>query len=228
MKNSTLQNFTKIERKVHRLLAKNPIPRNQFEKLTREEKKVFSDVINEKIRTLQYEERDQFLEKLESQLNFYPQQEFKFTIWESNHFLISETIENYITTYGRYPTKTHLQAMTGLSRPTINEHLKKLSTSDHYKKYTEQFKMMTDRVLGAMTKSAIEGNVSAQRLFLQFISGEFGKRVNTQNNYIQINGMIITEEKLKTLPMEQLKAIENILSHSTDVFQNNAVEEEKQ
>lgn len=211
MKNSTLQNFTKIERKVHRLLAKNPIPRNQFEKLTREEKKVFSDVINEKIRTLQYEERDQFLEKLESQLNFYPQQEFKFTIWESNHFLISETIENYITTYGRYPTKTHLQAMTGLSRPTINEHLKKLSTSDHYKKYTEQFKMMTDRVIGAVTKSAIEGNVSAQRLFLELMGGNLNKKIGTQNNFIQINGITVTEERLRTLPADQLKTIEDIL-----------------
>ena len=211
MKNSTLQNFTKIERKVHRLLAKNPIPRHQFEKLTREEKKVFSDVINEKIRTLQYEERDQFLEKLESQLNFYPQQEFKFTIWESNHFLISETIENYITTYGRYPTKTHLQAMTGLSRPTINEHLKTLSASPHYKKYTEQFAMMTDRVIGAVTKSAIEGNVSAQRLFLELMGGNLNKKIGTQNNFIQINGITVTEERLRTLPADQLKTIEDIL-----------------
>lgn len=212
MEKKTLQNFTKIERKVHRLLAKNPIPKTQFEKLTREEKKVFSDIINEKLRTLEYEERDQFLEKLERQLEFYPQQDFKFTIWESNHLLISNTIENYITAYGKFPTKTHLQSLTGLSRPTINDHLKTLSTSSHYRKFTEQYAMMKDRVIGAVTKSALEGNVSAQRLFLELMGGNLNKSIGTQNNFIQINGITVTEERIKTLPAEELKTIENILT----------------
>ncbi|MHA6697689.1 hypothetical protein [Chryseobacterium sp. A321] len=214
MKNSTLQNFTKMERKAKRLLSKNPVPKEQFDKLTAEERKVFSMVVNEKLCSLKHHEKDEYLKKLEEQLEFYSKDEFKFTVWEINHLTISRCIENYVSAYGRFPTRTHIATMTDLSRPTINKHLETLQSSKHYKQYTAQFTMMTDRVIGAMTKSAIEGNVSAQRLFLEFVSGQTSKRIGTQNNYIQINGFTLTEEKLRTLPADQLKAIENILMDS--------------
>ena len=36
-------------------------------------------------------------------------------------------------------------------------------------------------------------------------------KINTQNNYIQINGMILNQETIKQLNPEQLKSIEAIL-----------------
>ncbi|WP_374331116.1 hypothetical protein [Soonwooa sp.] len=102
--------------------------------------------------------------------------------------------------------------MTDLSRPTINKHLETLQSSKHYKQYTAQFEMMTDSVIVAMTKSALEGNVSAQRLFLEYMTGNIGKNARTQNNYIQLNGVIFRDEKLKILSPEQLKEIESILT----------------
>lgn len=207
----TLQNFTKMERKVKRLLSKNPIPKEQFDKLTAEERKVFSMLVNERVSSLKNNERDEFLKKLEDQLEFYCNNEFKFSVWEINHLTISRCIEDYVSAYGTFPTRTHIATMTDLSRPTINKHLETLQNSKHYQQYTAQFQMMTDRVIGAMTKSAIEGNVSAQRLFLEYVSGNIGKNPKTQNNYIQINGLIYTEEKLKQLPEEQLRQIETIL-----------------
>ena len=50
----------------------------------------------------------------------------------------------------------------------------------------------------------------AAKLYLEFV-GESKKQNSTQNNYIQINGNVYNEEKLKSLKPEQLQIIETIL-----------------
>jgi len=71
-----------------------------------------------------------------------------------------------------------------------------------------------------LLNSALQGDVKASRLYLEAI-GHFKQNqpnktyIKNQNNYLQINNTILTEETLSRLPQEKLLQIENLVK-STD------------
>ncbi len=76
---------------------------------------------------------------------------------------------------------------------------------------------MTARVLASAFKFALEGDMKAARLYLDMVgNGETQMRNNTfietQNNFIQINKTIISQDIIKRLNPEQLEQIENIIT----------------
>ena len=80
----------------------------------------------------------------------------------------------------------------------------------------EQFKFMAPNILAGVFKCAFNGDMSAARLYFEAV-GVAGKRqgntvTNEQNNYIQINNTILSQENLKQLSAEQLSRIENIIT----------------
>lgn len=61
-------------------------------------------------------------------------------------------------------------------------------------------------------RQSIKGDIRAARLFLEFAGSTKGQsRIKNQNNFIQINGMELTEEKISKLRPEQLQTIEAVL-----------------
>ena len=62
----------------------------------------------------------------------------------------------------------------------------------------------------------------AARLFLDIATGTKGKaRINNQNNFIQINGIELTEEKISKLRPEQLQTIEAVLQSLEQKYNSN-------
>lgn len=75
---------------------------------------------------------------------------------------------------------------------------------------------MAPKLMAKVYKFAVRGDIRAARLYLETV-GNTNKRqgntvVNSQNNYIQINNTILSQENLKRLSAEQLNQIESVVT----------------
>jgi predicted transcriptional regulator len=117
--------------------------------------------------------------------------------------------------YGTMPTKNAIAEKTGLSRQTVAKHLKEYQRHPEFTAEMEQFKFMAPSVLAGVFKNAINGDTKAARLYLE-MAGTMNKQttntvINEQNNYIQINNTILSQENLNQLTADQLNQIESIV-----------------
>ncbi|MCR8560665.1 hypothetical protein KXD93_23620 [Mucilaginibacter sp. BJC16-A38] len=206
------QALTISEKKITSLLRLEKITLSDLDKFDTSERQYLGATLTKMLESFKGEERDDFLTKIEDVIPVTNKQ----VIWEYNHLKITEAISKLIEKYGCMPTQNHIVEETGLSRQTINKHLKEYQTHDGYARQMEQFKIMTPKLMAKVYKSAVNGDVRAARLYLETF-GATNKRqgktvVNSQNNYIQINNTILSQENLKRLSAEQLKQIESVVT----------------
>ena len=206
-KKRTLQKFTDSEF-LDKLLNQSKIGNDDLNKLTSKQLILFNDFFAKNYNEAKDEAKDQLLNKV---IDSLPEKK-RNQIWEVNHCNIMNAIMDYVETCGAMPTKSRIAEYTGLSRPTIDKHLKEFQNNPLFKGIDEQFKFMIPKVMGEVLRQSIRGDIRAAKLFLEFAGGAGSKtKVNTQNNYIQINGMTVTEEKFTKMNPDQLKTIETIL-----------------
>jgi predicted transcriptional regulator len=208
-----LQKLTETDKKINELLAKPLLLQSDIDKaLTKEEKQILGKILTDQLNELKGAERDKFLIKIDDMLPTETRNE----LWENNHYSITVAISKLIEDYGKMPTKNHIARETGLSRQTIHKHLNAFQEHPLYAEQIKQFKFMADRVLAKVIKLAVqgEGNIKAARLYFEIIGGlnnQSNTSIKTQNNFIQINGTVLSQETIKQLNPEQLNTIENIL-----------------
>ena len=177
------------------------------------EKSELLQVINEKFNSLTGTDRDSFYLKIASICH----EETKNQLWESNHNKITATISILIEEYGRMPSKVEIAKKTGLSRQTIHKHLKEYKTHPLFLGQMEQFSFMSSKLLAKVFQYAINGDMVAAKLYFNIIgyANNVQQKNNTmiqnQNNYIQINGTVLSQETIQQLNAEQLNSIERIL-----------------
>ena len=210
-----LQKFTDSKTFIEKLLAKPKITLSDVSELKGERKKEVTAMLNEKLNTLKGRELDKFIEQVEVLIP----PSGRNSLWERNNTMILATIANSIQDNNRMPTTGELETLTGLSRQTISKHLKEYSTHPLFLEQAEQFKFMHAKILANLFKYAVTGNVKAARLFLEVTGGLSENRANntlikTQNNFIQINGTVLSQEAIKQLKPEQLNSIEAILKNA--------------
>ena len=210
-----LQKFTDSKTFIEKLLAKPKITLSDVSELKGERKKEVTAMLNEKLNTLKGRELDKFIEQVEVLIP----PSGRNSLWERNNTMILATIANSIQDNNRMPTTGELETLTGLSRQTISKHLKEYSTHPLFLEQAEQFKFMHAKILANLFKYAVTGNVKAARLFLEVTGGLSENRANntlikTQNNFIQINGTVLSQEAIKHLKPEQLNSIEAILKNA--------------
>lgn len=76
---------------------------------------------------------------------------------------------------------------------------------------------MSSQLLAKIFEYAINGDVAAAKLYFSVIGyANSGQQQNNtmiqnQNNYIQINGTVLSQETIQQLNAEQLNSIESIL-----------------
>lgn len=208
----SLQKFTDTEAKIKSLLALDSITHEALEILNKEEKKLFGQMLTEEFNSLADENRDKFYKKIEPIMA----EESKNSVWESNHSQITYAISTLMQEYGRMPSKAEIAKKTELSRQTIHKHLKDYASHPLYLEQLEQFKFMTDKVLAKVFKFAVNGDISAAKLFLSMMTPIGPKHhsntlIQTQNNFIQINGTVLSQEALQQLSPEQLNNLEAML-----------------
>jgi hypothetical protein len=169
----------------------------------------------DKINSLHGLDLDDFLAKVDILLT----DDTRNMLWERNHNNITAAIGNLMGDKNRMPSKSEIADLTKLSRQTISKHLKEYASHPLYTEQIEQFRFMTSKVLAKVYDFAVNGDMGAAKLYfnvLGYLNGQNGKNtlIQNQNNFIQINGITLSQEAVKSLDPEQLKTIENILKNA--------------
>ncbi len=207
-----LQEFTDTE-KINEVLLLKQITVEALKPLNEAEKNHLFGIIARKLHALEGVERDEFYTKIEPILHETTRNES----WERNHNSITWAISTLMQEYGRMPSKTEIATKTELSRQTIHKHLKEYANHPQYLGQIEQFRFMTSRVLAKVFKFAVNGDIGAAKLYFNVMgfmnNGQTPNStlIQNQNNYIQINGRVLSQETIKHLNAEQLNTIETIL-----------------
>ncbi|MCS3733809.1 hypothetical protein [Mucilaginibacter dorajii] len=141
----------------------------------------------------------------------------KNDIWERNHMQISNAIANHMRKHGVMPSKNDIAQETGISRQTVAKHIKEYKEHPEFAAQMEQFKFMGHKILANVFKHASDGDMRAAKLYFDMV-GAANKQpaatvITAQNNYIQINNTILSQENLKSLTAAQLQQIENIITN---------------
>jgi hypothetical protein len=209
---NALSNLTPSQEKISRVLGLQKITLADIEDLNDTERNYLGEISTEMLERLKDEERDNFINKIAQIIPPSTNDQ----IWEHNHFAIGRAITKLIGQYGSMPTKFMIARETGLSRQTVAKHLTEYKTHPQYLAEIEQFKFMTPEILAGVCKLARNGDVKAARLYFEIVGAIHKQQSNTvineQNNYIQINNTILSQENLKQLSKEQLNQIEHIIS----------------
>jgi len=210
----SLQKFTKSETKINNILSLEQITPKDLEQLNEKESTLLMEIISEKFNNLKGIERDKFHKKIEPITG----ETAKNQVWENNHNTITWAISTLIQEYGRMPSKSEIAIKTELSRQTVHKHLKEYMSHPQYLEQIEQFKFMTSKVLAKVFQFAVNGDTGAAKLYFNVIgfmnngqSPNNNTLIQNQNNYIQINGTVLSQEAIKNLNPEQLNMIETIL-----------------
>jgi hypothetical protein len=211
---TALTKFKASDSKVKYLFSLKKITPKDIEGLDQYEREYLGVATTETLQQLKGEERDNFIKKIEMIIP----EESRTQIWEYNHYVISSAISKLMHERSLMPNKTEIAKATGLSRQTIAKHLKEYKVHPEYAEELEQFKFMAPKVLANVFKFAVNGDIKAARLYFEMVGAinkqQFGMVVNAQNNYIQINNTILSQENLKQLSEEQLNQIESIITRS--------------
>lgn len=208
-----LQKLTEMDEKIAVLMSKKKITNSDIDTLlSGDERTQFFNFLTEKLNTAKGDDREVFLNKIDEILS----KDVKNQLWENNHYLITAAISKHIDDYGKMPNKNQIASDSGLSRQTVYKHLNGYAEHPLYAEQLTQFKFMADRVLAKVIKLAGQGDVKAARLYFDvmgYLVRETSSNtlIQTQNNYIQINGTVLRQESIKRLNPEQLNAIEAIL-----------------
>ena len=212
-KKQGLQKLTESEKRIKAVLDLDQIYYESFEGLSTDEKDKICKILNEKLNAAKGIERDKIVKKVMT----FIAEDTKNEFWENNHNQITSAISTLMQEYNRMPSKAELAVKTGLSRQTIHKHLKEYASHPLYLQQIEQFRFMTSKVLAKVFRYAVNGDTGAAKLFFNVMGNlNNGQAINNtliqnQNNYIQINGTVLSQEGLKQLKPEQLIQIEEII-----------------
>ena len=208
-----LQKFTISDMKISKVLSLEKVTFSDLKELNEKEIEKFFEIISERFNKAKGKERDELLMKVENVLG----ERSKNQIWETNHVKITIAINEFLLDYGRMPTKTEVSEKTGLSRPTIDKHLNDYSQHPEFQIQLRQFRFMGNKLMAKLYQFAMKGDTSAAKLYFSLVGGfefpgnQLTRFIQTQNNFIQINGMVLSQDSIKYLSQEQLNIIEEVL-----------------
>jgi len=206
----SLQKLTKYSERVEAILALDTITYEDVKVLPQAEKDELIAVLGEMSKSTG-EEYDAYRAKIDGLLTEADRNDQ----WESNHDKITAAISNLIKDNGHMPAKWQIAKETGLSRQTVHKHMKEYANDPRYLERKEQFRFMTDQVLARVFYYAVNGDMKAAKLYLTAMGALDNPRiVNTQNNYIQINNTILSQDVVERLSPVQVASIEAIVLES--------------
>ena len=90
--------------------------------------------------------------------------------WQANHVIIREAVVEGIKKNHRKPTITELAKVTGMSTSTIYTHMKGFDVESLVER-NKEYRYLSEDVIGATYRSALKGDVRAQRLWFEMFEG---------------------------------------------------------
>jgi hypothetical protein len=205
-------------------LWKKTKTREEFESLSDEDQQKANQYLAHRIMQVfelkDKHELDDLLYKAEKVFTQQMYQEYRNQTFVKNHYMIEDAVTDIIRETRTIPAAMVIAQKTGLSRYTVSKHLKQLSEHSLSTELTQVQKMMAPKLLGVLFKMALGGDVKAAKIYLDNViqkPSSPGYVKNQQNNFININGVEITEEKLKALPEESRQQISEIIRQAQPI-----------
>ena len=87
--------------------------------------------------------------------------------WEYNQALVEEQFLILVAKKRRRPTIKELMEATGLSKPTIERHMKEIVFTPP----KDPMRILTSPVIAGIAMAAINGNAASQKLWMQIMEG---------------------------------------------------------
>lgn len=207
-----LQKLTDSELKINQILSLDKILPSDLDTLGKDEKAKILDILTKKLTETKDVERDKVIKQIDPFMADITRNQ----IWEHNHAQITYAISTMMQEKGRMPVMTEIAEKTGLSRQTVHKHLKEYHTHPLFLEQAELFRFMTSKVIAKVFHFAVNGDIGAAKLYLNVmgcLNGQTpgGTFIQNQNNFIQINGTVLSQETVKQLNPEQLNSIEAVL-----------------
>lgn len=135
---------------------------------------------------------------------------YRNTLYSFNHAAIVEKMHEGIMKHGVMPTVMNLAQEVGLSRVTVYKHLNDIKENKYLTETRLQQSVLVENAISKLYKIGMEDkNPTALKHFIQFADPL--TKAKTINNYIQVNNVKITQEKIQKLPYEVKKELESIL-----------------
>ncbi len=211
----SLQKSATSTAKIERVFSLKQITQKDIDTLTKAEEKILLQKLTDTLNASKDIERDEILEKIELIAGI----EYRNQIWEYNHSTITSVIATLMQELGRMPAQREIATKSGLSRQTISKHIKEYTKHNLYLSEVENFRFMASKVLAKMFQFAVNGDTGAAKIFLKAVgalneAGANSTLIQTQNNFIQINGMVIKQETLMQLSPEQITVIESVFKQT--------------
>lgn len=126
--------------------------------------------------------------------------------WEINHTRIKAYIRNHLIEYKSVPNVTDISNAVGLSRQTVYEHINEGVTNEFYQEHLRQLEYLTVDILQLLYLRLLEGNTMAGKVYLDYVSKV--RSIRQQNNYIQVNNLVLDEQKMNMLPEDDKMRID--------------------
>ncbi|MBK7560894.1 MAG: hypothetical protein IPI68_05100 [Chitinophagaceae bacterium] len=228
MEKKGLQKFTEsklaqslpanIEGLLAQIIETNKMSIEDIWTLTEEQKRKIAAVLTAGYLTLKDEDREEFLEKTEPLLS----QKSRNEIWERNHYCILNVISWQTIQNRQIPTIKAIADETGLSRVTVTKHLKEYYDSETFKEKETTYKFLREKLLAKVYNYAYDGNMRAAKIFIDATNSpmvNISTIHNQQNNFIQVNGLVITEDQVKRLSEDKLNLIREIIEKNTPTME---------
>ncbi|MBL7766985.1 MAG: hypothetical protein JNJ58_12865 [Chitinophagaceae bacterium] len=148
----------------------------------------------------------------EGEIKMEFQNTIKRVTYDINRISIMRAIRDTANNQNKIPNQTEIARITGLSRTTIAKHMTDVYKDREYNELKQSSAVLLPRVIARLYTLGMEGNVKALKVFLDFHKQDTGTTfIKGQNNYIQINETVLSQETIRQLNTEQINAIECIL-----------------
>lgn len=131
--------------------------------------------------------------------------------FQRNQNTIKKALDGYISANGKMPTSTTLARITGLSRPTIHNHLKEGLLNVQFKEELAKLKLLSSDLFAKLYQLAQEGDKQAIKMIMDILVSGQKMQTATQNNFIQVNNIKVDSRLWGKLSFKAQSKIERIL-----------------
>lgn len=131
--------------------------------------------------------------------------------FQRNQNTLKRALIGYIAAHGTLPSTTTLAKITGLSRPTIQNHLKEDVLNVFFKQELLKVQLLSTDLLVKLYQMAQDGDLRAIKMLFDIILSGQKVQVNTQNNFIQINNLRVQNNNFEKLSPKAKVKIEKII-----------------
>jgi hypothetical protein len=213
-KSKVLSKQQETEMKIQEMLGKGKLRKEDIKLFEDDQLKHLGPFFTKKLNELKGDAFDDFYDKIEA---IVPH-DTKNQLWERTHNNIVSAISTFMQDNGRMPSPFEIANKAELSVYSVKKHLKDYSKDDRYLNTIHRFEFMTSKVLAKVFKFAVNGDMRAAKLYFDVVGSLSGNSisntlVNTQNNYIQINQLKLSQEIIQQLNEDQLGQIESVLKN---------------